>query len=1033
MNETNLTKEEIDRLEGAIKKNIFDKENAYLVNEEFYHEIKKCLSDFETYNSSKQKLKEMYKFIDNVSSLISYRLISIKVLQTIYNDKNLKNYNPIFYGYNKAIIEFSGQNGYIILLMEDPFNSNNNYKAFPLNIKNKKDQNENLYKELIENKINNYEDYIKKSESKPLPSKYLYSIQNNKFYTNNPYHFEQVNSNNETKLNNLYNNNSNEALKVEIKTILIFMYYYEKDAKLKKKEFFNHIKDTFYLVNHDWINEFKKHYHYQEFYDKLNKDYFFKFKRYDNVDVQMNDIILKLNDITFDKLNLSEDLSNVEKIKPFLEEKYNVKYYKISFIMPSKIMNLIKNLFTNKEQLFQSTEILFKKDYIYIIESNNIYVGNLNDELLFIPKYIFSYNSIDLIEEEKAKLNLSSLEEYMKKNKCKIYLSEQQMKNQNNETIGKLIILSDESTNCRTKIFDNTNYKDQTNDSTYSSPRIPSNNNKNNNINNEIEIKNKDIIKEENKNERIIIQLKNEINELKKDNYINIGEIKKQIREEMLNEIINENQKLKEELNAAKNAIVQLKEENDKNKKEIQNQKKLINENEKKFDYLFNYINKLNENIIEHNKIFNGFKIDIEKIKEENKNENINIINEKKIQKQENNELEQENNELNITMNNIDKYCYPNINNYNNYLNNNEFKNFIPNINFKQKNSNLIQGGNSNNSQNKTYQNQNQEITDENDKRICYLNVVLKCLSQILSQYFLKQRTIIRIKDNNKFQLSNGFLTYSQNCGNKNPKESSSILKIIENTNNNLENNFNLNNIISTIFDQLHEELKKEIPSINKDRFSIKNNREKDSFSNFFRHFEKETSIITDTFTGFIEKRIQCNHSNIKKSTYEFKKYNYLIFEIRKYKNKYNITNKEIDLNECFKYYRKDETFREEEKSECEICNKMCEKVFFFDYFLNPNFLILIIDKGDENANEDIKVKFEEKLIFKSKLSEDNYILYAVITQIGTDRLNIVASYKSNNDNNWYRYNNKDERLINNIQKEVIDFGHPLLLLYKKK
>jgi hypothetical protein len=38
------------------------------------------------------------------------------------------------------------------------------------------------------------------------------------------------------------------------------MYYYEKDAKLKKKEFFNHIKDTFYLVNHDWINEFKNHY-----------------------------------------------------------------------------------------------------------------------------------------------------------------------------------------------------------------------------------------------------------------------------------------------------------------------------------------------------------------------------------------------------------------------------------------------------------------------------------------------------------------------------------------------------------------------------------------------------------------------------------------------------------------------------------------------------------------------------------------------------------------------------------------------------
>ena len=46
-----------------------------------------------------------------------------------------------------------------------------------------------------------------------------------------------------------------------------------------------------------------------------------------------------------------------------------------------------------------------------------------------------------------------------------------------------------------------------------------------------------------------------------------------------------------------------------------------------------------------------------------------------------------------------------------------------------------------------------------------------------------------------------------------------------------------------------------------------------------------------------------------------------------------------------------------------------------------------------------------------------------------------MASYKrnkDNKDNNWYRYNNQDEKLINNIQKEVIDFEHPLLLLYKK-
>ena len=108
----------------------------------------------------------------------------------------------------------------------------------------------------------------------------------------------------------------------------------------------------------------------------------------------------------------------------------------------------------------------------------------------------------------------------------------------------------------------------------------------------------------------------------------------------------------------------------------------------------------------------------------------------------------------------------------------------------------------------------------------------------------------------------------------------------------------------------------------------------------------------------------------------------------------------------------------------------MCPKTFYSYYYSNPNNLILILDIENENSNEDIKVKFEEKLTLKSKKSEDNYNLSAVITQIGIDRQNIVLSYKK--DNNWYRYNNEGKKLINNIQKEVIDFEHPLVLLYEK-
>jgi len=271
----------------------------------------------------------------------------------------------------------------------------------------------------------------------------------------------------------------------------------------------------------------------------------------------------------------------------------------------------------------------------------------------------------------------------------------------------------------------------------------------------------------------------------------------------------------------------------------------------KKFDYLFDCINKLNDKIMEHDKLYNKFKKDTEKIKEENKTENNNkniIYGQEK----------QENNELDMTMENLNKYFYQNKINYNNNQNNIDIRNVIPLPSFNEKYSKINLGGKSNNSQNKNYQTPNPEIIDENNKKICYLNAILKCLNLILNQYFLNKQTIDRIIDNNQFQLSNEFLKYAQNSENKYSKEnnSSSILTIIENTNDNLVNNYNLKNIISTIFDQLHKELKKEIEPINIDGFSFDNDREKDSFRIFFRQFEKETSVISDKFTGFIEKKI---------------------------------------------------------------------------------------------------------------------------------------------------------------------------------
>ena len=61
--------------------------------------------------------------------------------------------------------------------------------------------------------------------------------------------------------------------------------------------------------------------------------------------------------------------------------------------------------------------------------------------------------------------------------------------------------------------------------------------------------------------------------------------------------------------------------------------------------------------------------------------------------------------------------------------------------------------------------------------------------------------------------------------------------------------------------------------------------------------------------------------------------------------------------------------------------------------------------------------------------------LYGVITQIGQNGPNghFVASCKSSINNKLYRFNDDIISSISNAQKEVIEFGIPYALFYKKQ
>ena len=147
--------------------------------------------------------------------------------------------------------------------------------------------------------------------------------------------------------------------------------------------------------------------------------------------------------------------------------------------------------------------------------------------------------------------------------------------------------------------------------------------------------------------------------------------------------------------------------------------------------------------------------------------------------------------------------------------------------------------------------------------------------------------------------------------------------------------------------------------------------------------------------------------------------------------------NNRVSLYECFFYNQKTDYFTGANQNYCNICKQLNDSMYTSRIFLAPNILVLILNRGKGNIY-DVKLDFTEIIdITQFVLSKDKpkivYTLYCVITHIGQSGPNahFVASCKSI-DNKWYRFNDSIVHPINNLQKEVIDFGTPYILFYKK-
>ena len=435
--------------------------DCYLIDNEWYNELEKKIEIYEKNNSQPSNKKAIYNsrnmrklnvyfpeqspvFINDINEAIECfkssnkpQLISTKLMNKIYKKEDLKNMSVIKYyaGFNNLIImsmEKDYNNG---LLLFNPLDKNNkNNIIFSFKIKNKKNDNN-------DNKIQFYSELLQMKDK--LNDTLIDNLIKNKIIC----HYRIIKKNEEISYDTgeYFNNNSSE----NILKIFITIFYYEKSLSSNINDIFSN-SQSFNLINPEWFINFKAYYNY-EIMNELLDEYENEKKgiNYSNLEKNINEILLYIKDkINVDKIELPDKLitSNLINPPPILT-KSNIVYNDKCLLIPLRIMDLIKEYtFKNNQISIKPNKIFSKDNNIYIIDSRKIIFGNINDELLFIAKYIFSYDSKDILEKEKDEIYSNTIIEYIQKRDCNQNDSNtQKLKTNKYKKIGDFIILNKDS------------------------------------------------------------------------------------------------------------------------------------------------------------------------------------------------------------------------------------------------------------------------------------------------------------------------------------------------------------------------------------------------------------------------------------------------------------------------------------------------------------------------------------------------------------------------------------------------------------
>ena len=207
------------------------------------------------------------------------------------------------------------------------------------------------------------------------------------------------------------------------KKIFVLLYYNEKVIKQKIKK---NIKDIYnfkkyYLINRNWLNQYKEFYLYNIIKEKLDKNC--KNFSYKKAKISLNNILINIGQIKlFAETQISEKLRNALNLRPKMEkiilkneinneyqqDTYEIKDTDISYDVPS-------NFYLINEDIYN---LLKKEDFFY----------NINEDIENKISYDILFGNNQIIMKNKLNEKLNPLQKFL--NNFLIYFEENKISNE---------------------------------------------------------------------------------------------------------------------------------------------------------------------------------------------------------------------------------------------------------------------------------------------------------------------------------------------------------------------------------------------------------------------------------------------------------------------------------------------------------------------------------------------------------------------------------------------------------------------------